>query len=337
MDTNGFLPGLFHIQADVHLNPETVASLIRQHYGMTVHSLEKVRGVYRVETDAGEYGFKKADELTDLPLIADCLEKIAQNGFKRIPQLVATPEGRLLIHFHGEPYFMEQWLNLKEISKHSLPYFEQLGTTLAQFHDATRGIPPPKSSSRNRWGKYRDLLADASTKLETWRNDLPPSDPIHFLMNRCRRAQQAVRNLSMQTLLHQPGAAVWCHSALQHRNIMLDRQGEIWLIDFETLVFAERVQDLAHLLEHHAAPYGWPPSAVQRFLSAYESRSATPLSQQEWALFYAHLTFSKRLYKRVKRCYGRSKPRSKDWQELRTLLKSEWMKEDLLHRFKAIG
>lgn len=333
--------GLFRVKADVWLDPETLASLIRKHYGMTVRSLEKVRGVYRVETDEGEYGFKKADELPDLPLIADCLRKIAQKGFKRIPGLVVTPENSLMIHFNGEPYFMEQWLDLEEIPKHSLPYFEKLGASLAEFHDATHGIPPPKrGSSRNRWGKHRDLLADASKRLETWNRPLrshpSPSDPMNFLTNRCRRAQQAIRNLSMDTLLQHPGAAVWCHSALQHRNIMLDRQGEIWFIDFETLVFAERVKDLAHLLEYHAAPYGWPLSAVQRFLSAYESRAATPLSRDEWALLYAHLTFPRRLYKRMKRCYTRSKPRSKDWQELRKLLKSEGMKEDLLHRFASV-
>lgn len=337
------IDGVFRVKADVDLTPETIRWLVREHYGLTVHSLEKVRGVYRVETDRGDYGFKKADELPDLPLIAGCLRHIKANGFGRIPEPVAAIDGKLMVDHKGEPYFMEEWLDLKEIPPYSLPYFEKIGVALAEFHRASAGLAPPETApGRNRWGKHPALLAKASRRLETWRRrfrNSPADAPaqLAFLSTRCQLARQTIREVSQNTLLQDhPASAVWCHNALQHRNIMLDRREQIWFIDFETLAYAERVRDLAHLLEHHAAPYGWPPSAVRQFLSAYESGAAAPLSREEWLLLRAHLTFPERLYKRVRRCYGRPHARSKDWRELRKLLQREQMKESLLHHLALL-
>lgn len=53
------IDGVFRVKADVYLTPETIRWLVREHYGLTVRSLEKVRGVYRVETDRGIMDSKK--------------------------------------------------------------------------------------------------------------------------------------------------------------------------------------------------------------------------------------------------------------------------------------
>lgn len=337
------IDGVFRVKADVDLPPDTIRRLVREHYGLTVRFLEKVRGVYRVETDRGDYGFKKADELPDLPLIAGCLRHIKENGFQWIPEPVTAVDGKLMVDHEGEPYFMEEWLDLKEIPPHSLPYFKKMGVALAEFHHASAGLAPPETvPDRNRWGKHPALLSKASKRLETWQRQFRNSSSdvsvqLAFLSTRCQLAQQTLQEVSHNTLLqNHPESAVWCHNALQHRNIMLDQREQIWFIDFETLAYAERVRDLAHLLEHHAAPYGWPPSAVRQFLSAYESGAAAPLSREEWLLLRAHLTFPERLYKRVRRCYGRPHARSKDWRKLHKLLQREQMKESLLHHLTLL-
>ncbi|MGF7089328.1 CotS family spore coat protein [Kroppenstedtia sanguinis] len=276
-------------------------------------------------------------------MIASCLRHIKENGFQRIPEPVATPSRKLLVSHQGEFYFMEEWLDPKEIPPHSLPYFKKMGVALAKFHRASAGLPPPKSvPDRNRWGKHPALLAKAGKRLETWSRQVRNASAeapaqLAFLSTRCQLAQQTIQEVSLHILFQtQPQSAVWCHNALQHRNIMLDRQEQFWWIDFETLAYAERVRDLAHLLEYHAAPYGWPPDAVQQFLSAYESACSIPLSREEWLLLRGHLTFPERLYKRARRCFGRSHSRSKDWHELRKGLQREQMKESLLQHLALL-
>lgn len=335
---------MIRVKADVDITPEAVKSIITTHYGLEVLAVEKVRGVYKVETPRGMYGFKNAKELLDLPFIADCLRKIRENGFKRIPDFIFSKNDHLLIHQDRETYFMEEWLDLREVPRYSYPYLKRIGIALADFHLATRTVPAPsRESPRYQWGLRHAFLEKCHQRLLRWRKQYAcvPSKQsrslecfiLDYLLKRCRMAYQHIQGVSSSLIDTDLYAAVWCHGGLHPKNIMLDKQENIWLIDFETMVYSERVMDLAQLLQYHASTYYWHPHVVHRFLRAYNSRLPTPISRQEWQLFLSYLTFPRRFHTRMMRYFNKRNPKSKNLQKLKETVEKEMIKENFLKHF----
>jgi CotS family spore coat protein len=338
------------VKADVHIGPDQIKSLIKEHYSLEVNAIEKVRGVYKVETPKGTYGFKNAEELPDLPFIADCLQTIKENGFERIPGFLLANSGNLLIHDGDDAYFMEEWLDfLKEVPKNSLPYLKKIGAALADFHHATRKIPiPSRENFRFQWGKRQSLLEKASQHILNWKQQYSCTSSssfrslecsiLHFLHKRCWLAYESIKDVSPHALIKAaPQSAVWCHGGLHHKNIMLDSKEQVWFIDFETMVYGERVMDLAQLLQYHAWSFHWQPAGVQTFLQAYNSSLSEPIDQQEWKIFLSYLMFPRRLYTRMKRYFGSNNPKPEHLFKLKETVDSEMEKEKFLSIIHTIS
>lgn len=331
------------VKADVRIGPDRIKSLIKKHYSLKTLSIEKVRGVYKVETSSGVYGFKNAEELPDLPFIAGCLQKLKENGFTRIPGFLLTKNGEFLIHDHDGTYFMEEWLDfLKEVPRKSFPYLKKIGEALADFHNASLNIPVPnKENFRFQWGKRHNFLQKAFHYISNWkqqdsRRSFSPYFSLEysildFLHERCWLAYEWIKDVQSV-----PQSAVWCHGSLHHKNIMLDPQEQIWFIDFEKMVYSERVLDLAQLLQYHAFPYSWNLKVVQTFLQAYSSRVSVPVDQEEWKMFVSHLVYPRRLYTIMKRYFGSPTPQFEYLAKLRDIVDWEKEKEKLLTEIHTI-
>ncbi|GBF10180.1 phosphotransferase [Tepidibacillus sp. HK-1] len=329
------------LSANVDLSPDIIKSLIEKHYDLKVHSMVKVRAVYKVNTSIGLFGFKGAEELTDLPLIANYLQKIRDHGYTKIPNFLRSKEGNYLIKYEKNDYFMEEWLDLEEIPNKSYPYVKKIGETLADFHHATLEIRPEQDSDRFEWGKQPDFLQHSYQKLFEWDqkflyksfNSLE-KQMLDFLLKRNELAYQYIKDVDYHALLQfYPESAALCHGALQSRNIMLDEAGEIWLIDFETLAFAERVKDLAHFLEHHAKPYHWDTQMVFTFLNGYQSKLSRPITDDEWKIFFSYLAFPRRFYSRSIHYFDKKDLKPKDLYKLKEMIESEIDKEPLFTLF----
>jgi CotS family spore coat protein len=297
------------IRAEVNVDPAAIKSLIMEHYRLPVVSLHKVRAIYQINTPYGLFGFKNGEELPDLALVADCLDRIRHNGFDRTPEFVLTHQGKYLVSHENQSYFMEKWVDYPEVPKMSFPYLQPIGSALADFHRSAKGIMPPRASHRFEWGKREGLLRTDLTKIREWiqsrSNTATEKRILDFLHYRCHLALEYVRRVSPQMLLITcPDAAVLCHGGLHHKNILIDPQQRIWFIDFETLVYAERVMDLAQLLQYHAGAYHWNPTVVNTFLSAYLSRIRSAIGPEEWSLFFSYLAFPRRFHNRMIRYFG---------------------------------
>lgn len=322
-------------RAEVSLHPEVVKSLVEWHYGLTVVSLNKVRAIYHVITPSGQFGFKSAEELPDLPFVASCLEQIRDNGFERTPRFRRSLAGDYLITHEKQTYFLEEWLSCEEIPKNSFPYLEKIGITLADFHRASRGIVPDRQSHRFEWGQRRERLQQTYSWIVNWRLQLALSpqerEILDFMLYRCQIAYVYIQQISPKLLIDRyPETAVLCHGGLHHKNLMIDQKQNIWLIDFETLAYTERVMDLAQFLQYHAIVYGWNPRVVDTFLRAYTSRLERSIGPEEWNMFLSYVAFPRRILNRAVRYFENPTRPPAFLIKLRETLEQEVHKEPFL-------
>lgn len=326
---------------EVNLNKETVKNLIFRHYCMPVLTLKKVRGIYKSTTEQGCYGFKNAKEMADLPFIHYCSEYIKFRGFPYLPSFIPTLAGELALQYEGETYFLEQWINAREFNVAS-NQFERLAVSLADFHQAARGLIPAKNSHRYGWGFRPSVLIYCLSWINEWRKNHPifqltgfGQEMLDFLRYRCERAYAYVAKVSFTELYGKaPDSAVLCHGSLHQKNILIDSNENIWFIDLESLIYAERVLDLAQLLHYHAPTYNWDIKIIRRFIQSYESRLQQPILEEEWRCLLSYLSFPRRLLNSMFQYFGEAEPLNSSYLKLKKIIEQEWLKERFLKEFE---
>jgi CotS family spore coat protein len=318
----------------VELKKHEVRDIIFNHYGLTVHSIVTVRGILRIVTDKGSFAFKNAEEIPDLPFVNHCLEMIRRNGFPFIPQLVPTLSGQTKVSYQGKNYYLDRWVEGNELPKWS-DAEESLGKTLAQFHRASESLKIPQQSVRNGYGTRAALLLEWQDKIykwlesRMWSNEFD-KEALEFLDYRCRLAYSFI--MDMPTHQHSVLPA-FCHGSLHHENILIDRNNNIWFIDFESLVYSERMLDLAQLIHYYAYPHDWNPDVILRILKSYQKHHKTPFSKEEHHYFLSYLAFPRRLGNSMLQYFDNQASSKKHYTKLLTVIEQEWTKERFLRTY----
>lgn len=322
----------------VFINKASVKRLISEFYGLPVNSINEVRGVYKVMTEAGIYAFKNAEELPDLTLIRNYVEHIRNSGFDRLPRIMLTISGNELIEHEGYFYYLEQWAEAKETIKKT-DCLEEIGLSLADFHRAARGLVPPFDSDRYGWGKRPDILRQCMERLHRWRSDgrrgIYAGQMLDFLEYRCRLAYSYLNGISYPNLLRQvQDSAVLCHGSLHHKNILLDNDHNIWFIDLESLIYAERTYDLAGLLHYFAPSREWDLSVVSNIINSYQSRLEAPLIKEEWKCMLSYLAFPRRMHNSMLQYFDKTEKEEKAYFKLKKVIAADWSKEKIFMQLR---
>lgn len=291
------------ISVDVQLDGPTVKWLIKKHYGMEVFNLEKVRAAYCVETNAGVFAFKNARKMKDIHFINQVIHHLKKTGFPRIPSLFPTQNGKLLVSYRAEKYYMEKWLTgVKEVSRKRSDWLAPAGVALATYHQSLSRFPfsacPPKRNALGIWPKWlqekqrilKGLSAHAGFSGEM-------RDIIDFARRRVELAVHFWYRSQPEKRLDSKYAITLCHGSLHHENIMIDEKNRIWFIDYERLVLDERVRDLAQLMQYHLSRHQWREEEISNFLDAYSSTSS--LGSREYLALCSRLAAPSRVVRKV--------------------------------------
>lgn len=266
------------IQAKTKLDANRIKQLVEHHYGYQVYDIQKVRAVYKLETDHGMVAFKNAIKIKDITFIDSIIQHLHMNGFSHVPTLRKTRFHELLVHDYSGDYVVEQWLpsDVREINPYQRDWLYSAGKTIAQFHRTISTYPfsyIPKPRIRQAWGewflkKYKKLRAMSRSNLaaNSW-----------FLA----RVEQA-----KEIFLSYPNlTAHLCHGSLHQENIMMDAKSDVWLIDFERITHDTIGKDLAQVLMYHFRFHPWNQADVEQLLAGYQSVSK--LSQADLLHFCA--------------------------------------------------
>lgn len=323
------------LRANVTLEIPTVRSLIEKHYGLKVKHLEKVRAAYRVETKAGVFAFKNARKMKDIHFVDDVIRHLKRQGFTRIPSLFPAQDGKLLIHYLSESYYMEEWLTqVREVKRKHSDWLVPAGEALAQFHQSLSLFPhsscPRKRNGLGKWpqwlqGKWRLIRwAQASAGTREIR------ELVDFTRQRIEMARAFWNRSEPQKRLQNRKCVTLCHGSLHHENIMVGRKGKVWLIDYERLVLDERVRDLAQLMQYHFPYHQWREEEMKRFLNAYSSKA--PLDTTEYFALCSRLAAPSRLVRRVAKLVHEGPYNISTIHRLQKRMAIEKKKESFLNR-----
>ncbi|QKG84264.1 phosphotransferase [Kroppenstedtia pulmonis] len=329
---------------DVRLDPRDVKKAIEFYYPLQVLQVKKIRAAYRVETCSGVFAFKNALKLKDLSSLKLAVLELHRQGFNRVPRLCPSHHTGWLIPYHRETYYMEEWLeSVTEVSPKKMDWLEPAGQALAQFHQVLSSLSPKSfAGSRNAIGRWEMELPWHRQQVKRWigyhQGHYKLLQVLHFIHDRLERAileEKKARQLERSGSGRR--SISFCHGSLHHENIMMDSWSQVWLIDYERMVWDRRVRDLAQLMQYHFEKHDWPIKDVSRFIQAYHKVS--PLHEHEWHDLKARMLLPSRLLSSMYQVFEHKAWNEKRWKRLVTAVNQEQRKKSVLEEglFPSLG
>lgn len=271
------------------------------YWGLTAYHWEKIKDVFKVETNQGTKNLKISPlNPQRLIFVHNAVDHLKRQNFTRMYPLIPTLDGRTYVYKYDKAFSLYDWVNGRQCDFKNLSELAFSTKVLADFHLKSTGFPPPPHSNmRDQLGKclnhfeerYRDLL-----KFQKQAGSMPNDAFAQIYLENVDcflpMAEKAIANLkkSNYTRLVQLAKTNgrFCHGDPAARNFILTPEGLIYLIDFDSCRLDLPIMDVIKFSRRVMKKYNWDYQIAKLIFDSYQE--VIPLSPAEIdvckAIFY---------------------------------------------------
>lgn len=287
-----------------------VKRIISRRYNKKVRRIFKYGPVWKVQTKEGYFCFKRwKHKEGQLLFVYHVIEELWRRGYYGIPRLIPDVQDKHCAKEKGEVYVLTEWVGrpLKDDLKKE---WILAARELALFHLMSKNIElPPGVTGSYFSGKWLDRfpkriweMREAFNRFRTPRNifeeevirNAPVILEIAEMSNDILKSsyyEQLSENLHLAPTL--------CHGNIKAKNFTVTEEGNVYIIDIDSLRFDLPVQDLAAFFMSALTAKGWSVSFAKTLLNNYNA--VRQIEPEEMPILKALLIFPYELCKLIQK------------------------------------
>jgi spectinomycin phosphotransferase len=240
-----------------NLTDEEIIACLRDAYGLTIEKVAFLplgadfnTAVYRITTNNGSDYFLKLRSGEFLEASVSVPKYLADLGIKQVIPPLATKTEQLwtsLASFKAILYPYIEGSNGVE-AKLSDQQWAQFGAAIKRMHSTdirssiTNGVPRETFSS-----KWRETVKSFLGRIENEVFEEPVAIKMALFLksksSEILKLMERAENLAIM-LQTQPLDYILCHADMHGWNLMIDKEGALYIVDWDTLIFAPKERDL---------------------------------------------------------------------------------------------
>jgi spectinomycin phosphotransferase len=240
-----------------NLTDEEIIACLRDAYGLTIEKVAFLpfgadfnTAVYRVTTNNGSDYFLKLRSGEFLEASVSVPKYLVDLGIKQVIPPLATKTEQLwtsLASFKAILYPYVEGRNGVE-AKLSEDQWAQFGAVIKKLHSADIPVSITKYVPRETFSsKWRETVKAFLMRIENEVFEEPVAVKMAlFLKSKSSEILKLVEraeNLAIM-LQTQPLDYILCHADMHGWNLMIDKEGALYIVDWDTLIFAPKERDL---------------------------------------------------------------------------------------------
>ncbi|ETZ07137.1 spore coat protein, CotS family [Holospora obtusa F1] len=239
------------------LKYEKIIACLRDAYGLTIEKVVFLplgsdfnTAVYRVTTTDGADHFLKLRSGEFLEASVSVPKYLADLGIKQVIPPLTTKTGQLSTNLGDFKAILYPYVESRNgvEAKLSDDHWAQFGTAIKTLHSTditasiTKDVPRETFSS-----KWRDTVKAFLIRIESEFFEEPVAVKMaQFLKSKSSEILKLVERAEELaiTIQKQPLTYVLCHADMHGWNLILDKKGALYIVDWDTLIFAPVERDL---------------------------------------------------------------------------------------------
>lgn len=312
------------------LSPEEVQRLISlaetilKNWEVTVNQIEVVQGgqmalVWKIHTSEGPICLKRIHRPEKKALFSiNAQNYLAMKG-TRVPGIIPNKHG-VLYTKHGPFLFVVyEWIEGRPFELTVQEDLEFIMKGLAEFHTASIGYRPPDGIPIfTKLGRWPNHYIKRCQQMETWKlmAQTMPEDPFSklymaeidpFIQEGRSTLARLLQSEYPSWVSELKGSPTLCHQDYGTGNSLLGDDGQIWVIDLDTVSFDLPIRDLRKMIIPLLDTTGvWNEEQFHVMINAYESIS--PLTDKQKEIMFIDMLFPYELYDVIRERYVRKTP-----------------------------
>lgn len=328
---------------------KSLLNLVLPKYDFDVLAVEKIRSAYKIYTNKGVFclkrvgnGYRRAKKGYYVA------QHLKANGFDNITDYYHTMDGKIFIRHKKSAFYMTYWIDGREVCSAFTDDIIKSAALLADFHNHAKGLKPDKhikiKAHYKKWDKsfkrcieemrlFKQTIDKMKLKSEF---DYAYRSHIDFF---CAEANIAVEILEKSHYVsisdYMEREAYVCHDSFYYQNILMDKNGKLFIVDLESCILDIPISDLGKFIRRIMTKrkHKWDFDICRRIIESYTK--VRPISQEEYTLLFAMLVFPHKFWKLGKKRYIKNKkwPEEKFKKKIRKLLRLREYKNEFLKCF----
>lgn len=313
-----------------------IKELVRRKYGINPIYAEKIKNVYRVETEDNIYCLKIIKyEFEHFLFIVGAIKHLQNNEFQYVPEIIKTVGGLDYITLDNNYAYLTPWINARESNYDNPLDIIVAAKKLGELHNKSEGfVLEPNMKPRVGWLKWVETYKTRKDEILDFKRRIGKKDVkskfdlfyLDLMEEELKRCDRSILNLSQSNYFEKMKKEMerngFCHHDYAHHNVMIGGDGEVNIIDFDYCILDSHLHDLSSLLIRRMKYNKWSLSNAREIIEAYST--VHRLNQEDIPIMAAFIEFPQDYWQRGIQYYWEGKP----WGEDFFLKKMQFFKED---------
>lgn len=288
---------------------------IAKQFNLQLESISPTRGVYLIRTNKGVKCLKRLNYgAQKLLFIYGAKEHLSDHGFPNVDRYLLTADGNPYVEHGDDIYVITEWVEGRECDFRDYNETIKASSTLAKLHEASKGYElyggAKLKSDLGRWHHLMTKRRDGLKKMKSIaENKLDKSEFDRLFIDNADLyvglANEAIETLNRSQYdevtnrtLHEKS---FCHHDYTYHNIIIDKQEDYYVIDFDYCKYEIRAYDITSFLIKVLKRNTWSFEIAKDILEEYSK--INPLIEDENMVMLAFLKFPQRLWRLANRYY----------------------------------
>ncbi len=334
---------------EVFLKNLEIAEILKKEYNILSTSIEKIKGVYRVETRKQIYCLKVVKyELPHFLFILGAIKHLNSNGFEYVPNIIKTTKEKDYIKLDENFAYVTVWINGRESSYENPIELSIAAKKLGELHKFSEGFVVSKDMRpRVGWFKWVEVFRTRKGEILSFKDiideKIQKTDVDLYYLNlmkeEIQRCDRAINNLCNtnyeEKMLDEIGLGGFCHHDYAHHNVLIGDDNKVNIIDFDYCILDTHLHDLASLLIRGMKYGRWNEERLKIILKAYKSTHR--LEQDDIKIMAAFMEFPQDYWQRGIQYYWEKKMWGEDFflRKLKSYSDDREERQEFINEFRC--
>lgn len=272
---------------------DDVKKIVEENYNIQVEEIEKVKNVYKIFCYGNVYSLKVIKyNLKHFIFIISAMQHLQNKNFKGIIPFIKTVQDEIYINFYDKFAYLTPWIDGRCANYDNLVDIILATETLANLHLCSKDfIMTEAMMPRVGWFKWIDTYNTRKNEILDFKSKINRKDKLSEFDNiylsvmeeELERASRSVGNLLasdyIEVMEKQVTSRGFCHHDYAHHNVLINKDNEANIIDFDYCILDTHLHDVSSLMIRKMKNGKWNVKDATFILSLYSKSNGIHLNE----------------------------------------------------------
>ncbi|MGG7142178.1 CotS family spore coat protein [Clostridium nigeriense] len=324
-----------------------IKSEIQDKYMLDIETIEKVKNSYKIKTNDGDYGIKVIKyQYPHFHFILSAIKHLKNRGFNKIPEIINTKDGLEYISLGNNYAYLNKWIDSKSCNYKDLGQLKLASETLGELHNCSEGFTLNRHMKpRIAWFSWIKVFQTRCNEILDFKKRIYQKayrsefDEVYLRgieeeLDIAKKAINELRNNKyIEIMEKEVNKRGFCHHDYAHHNVLISKDREVNIIDFDYCILDTHIHDLASLLIRSMKDGSWSRDKAYFILNSYSNTHS--LFDEEVRLIKGFIMFPQGFWQIGLQYYWEQQPWGEDFlvNKLNKYLKDRENRESFLDNF----